>query len=238
MVRRKNVVEFTTPKKALKYIHKIFPEDTEDQHGFIFQFKSLVQTAKSLSSQKSKGQLLTDGGINQELKSLISATDRYLEAIRKLKVSTKREIDREYTRDHLNPEEELPQSVKEDVLIGEYTLPLKNDESGKTRKTVQLGKLVKLLDDVKKYCQAGKLEQAGKEASEFKKLEWLLAQEYQNSGGKITEYYDGEFAHVLRAFHICSSIEEYDSNKIDNKYVKRIKKEANNSWEEQWRIEQ
>lgn len=256
MGRQKDKNHITTASEALDFIHKVFPEfvgppthnviseklafieqngigfiETDRSKRFQFEFDTLVQTAKELSNQKSKGNLLTDGESNIELDNLIKATERYLKIIEKLKVSTKKTIDNEYIKNS------TPYG-KDKIFVGEHTFPILASDSGKTSQTVHLGVLIEILSDVKKYCRNGKSNWGGRDASDFKKLEWLLAQEYQNAGREISEYSGGEFAQVLEAFYLCSNIKEYNSIKIDNKYIRRIKKEANKNWNTQWRIEQ
>lgn len=256
MARRKDKVDFTTASQAQDYIHRKFPEfvgppthdtisknlafieqngieliETDRSKRFQFEFDTLVQTAKELSNQKDKGNLLTDGESNIELDNLIKATERYLKIIEKLKVSTKKKIDNEYIKDS------TPYG-KDKIFVGEHTFPIQASDSSKTNQTVHLGVLIEILSKVKKYCQNGKSNWGGRDASDFKKMEWLLAQEYQNAGRKISEYSGGEFAQVLEAFYLCSNIKEYNSIKIDNKYIRRIKKEANKNWKTQWRIDE
>ena len=227
MCRKINIEDLTTPEEAWEFIDELFSEDIEGEREFIYQFKVLVRTAKSLSSQKSKGQLPTDGETKKELESLIDATNRYLKSINRLRANTKSLIDDEYIKDHINATKRLPKSIRRKVFIGEYTLPLKTDKSGKTSSTVHLGVLMEVLTKVKKYSESGQSKLSSKDASEFKKLEWDLARAYRDSGREITKYLISEFAKVLKTFHLCCSIEEYDSHKIDNKYISRIKTEAN-----------
>ncbi len=235
--------KFTTRDKALKYVKKIFPEfygpsqliddpavdSIFERTPFIDQFIILVKTAKELSQEEIKNQLPTDGEINEELKTLAKATDKYINEIKKLRSDTKHFIEREYINNgsHFGAET---------IFMAEHILRYKPSKKSKPNEIVQTGHVIEVLQEVKKYCESGKSGWGTKDFSDFTKVEWMLAQEYQKSGRIITEYEDGEFANVLKAFHLCCDIDVYRNKTVDNKYVARIKKHANKPWREQWRI--
>ena len=189
---------FSNKVEAQLYIEELFPPSSSNpiEASFPKRFHILVGVAKKLSQTDSEGTIIKNSDINRELKAIDRKINNLNEFINNLNDLTKRCLDAAYIKDgHIHGIEKTCLAYLEEEL-----------------------------DKISRYCKESLLA-SKRERSEFKKIEFHLAQLYHGTRKDITIYADGEFASILRALHICCDIKQYRC-KFDDAYIGDIK----NNW--------
>lgn len=178
---------------------------------FLEKFNIAIGVAKKLQLKSDVGQLVSDGDVNEELKYFNKITDKYIENIKILREQTKEAIEIKHI----------------------------NDGGADSNPKPVLNILIEDLEKIRRYCIEGRVGWGVKDIDDFKKLEIILAQEFESAGYQVKKSGDSEFAEVLKAFHICSGIKKYEVEggyiDIDGKYIKRIQDKATCDWNDLWR---
>lgn len=203
----------------LNFIESAFLDDNifyvlcEKDQFFIEQFCGLVECVKSLKVDMSNGKYMPTVDHDYELKRFKKTTEKFLLSVTKLHQEIKGTIDREFI----------------------------SSEPEKSRNTHYVTHLESELNKLIKYCDLAKRGDGKRHEDDFKMCEVMLAQEYQNTGRKLSTYDYGEFADILYFFHQCCDIPEYKAPdgsvlSFDSSYIDRIKRQANRPFKECWHI--
>ncbi len=166
--------------------------EIREKDRFAEQFMLTAHSAKEIEKKLSLGQAPTTAQINNELARVAKAADSFRDKLNSLNSGVLSKLDAKHINDGFRLGDKRPFAQ----IVGEA------------------------IDLFCTYCEQAK--QPNKKTKHYTNLECLIADDFEECGGKIKVSDNGTFAQVLKVFRDYCKIRELNRVHVGKVHIKRI----------------